>query len=273
MILKTFLQLRYLTLPAAPAVADLVDGYWQLENLSATPQSFTVLPDGCFKVVRTSQPGQPPRLVLSGVWLRAFDITVPAHATVVGIRFRLLAAEHLFAHALPLNAAQPLPPDFWLGEILAAPDLPAVARHVAGRLTAWPVAARPRALLAALYRAAGSLSVAELAASTAWSPRQINRYFQAQFGFSLKTYGNVLRSYAAAQQLRPGDLFAAGNYCDQSHGIRELKKHTGASPRQLDYHRHDRFIQLCPPQALDLCAASRWSRRSPSPPTERLPPS
>lgn len=88
----------------------------------------------------------------------------------------------------------------------------------------------------------------------AWSPRQLNRYFQTQFGLPLKTYSNILRSYGAAQQLRPGTLYAASSYCDQSHGIRELKKYTGATPRQLDQQRHNRFIQLCPPQAEDLCA-------------------
>jgi AraC-like DNA-binding protein len=242
----------------------LVDGCWKIENLSASPQLFTVLPDGCFKVLCTRELGQEPRFTLSGVWTHAFEITVAAHATIVGIRFRLLAAEHLFPRALPLNSAQLLPPDCALSEVLLTPDLPLVAERLAAQVALWQPNARKRALFAALYQGAGSRSVAELAAAAAWSPRQINRYFQAQFGLSLKAYSNVLRSYAAAQHLQPDNLFAAGNYYDQSHGIREIKKHTGASPRQLDQHRHDRFIQLCPPQAPDLCATSPPAQPDPT---------
>jgi len=113
-------------------------------------------------------------------------------------------------------------------------------------------------LFAALYRTGGSLPVAQVASEAGWSLRQLHRYFQARFGLSVKAYSGVLRSYAAAQQLRPADLFASGNYCDQSYGIRELKKYTGASPRQLNRHRHDRFIQLCPVLAPDLCAVESF---------------
>lgn len=253
---KLFRHLLYRSLPAAPAVGDWVDGLWEITNLTTVPQSFTVLPDGYFKAVLTRQPGHAPRLTVSGVWTRPHDIEVAPLATVVGIRFRLLAADYLLPGPLPHNAAGPLLPDSWLGAALLTHghDLAALARHLAQHLAPLRPPPRQRALFALLYRAGGAASITQLAQAAAWSPRQINRYFQARFGLSLKTYGNVLRSYAAARQLRPGNLYATGGYCDQSHGIRELKKHTGATPRQLDQHRHDRFIQLCPPLAPDLCA-------------------
>lgn len=251
---KQFLQLSYSSMPAAPPVADLVDGLWKIENPSDTPQQFTVLPDGFFKVLLTSQLGQTPQFILSGVHTQAFSIAVAAHATIVGIRFRLLAAEHLFPHPLPLDAATPLPPEGWLYEaLLSAPSLDELAQQLEVSLAPLQPEPRKRTLFTLLYKETGSLSVAELATAANWPARQINRYFQAHFGLSLKAYSNVLRSYAAARQLRPDDLFATGSYYDQSHGIRELKKHTGASPRQLNQHRHDRFIQLCPPQDPELC--------------------
>jgi AraC-like DNA-binding protein len=250
---KNFRQLRYLLLPAPEAVADLVDGLWQMDNPTATPQSFTVLPDGCFKLLLTRRPDSPPVLTLSGIWTHAFEITLAAHTTIVGIRCKLLAAEHLLTQPLPLNAAVPLPLAGWCYDTLAAPTLAEVAQRLTAHLAPQRPDPRRRALFERLYAGAGSWPVARLAAASGWPARQINRYFQARFGLSLKTYSNVLRSYAAAQQLQPDDLFAAGNYYDQSHGIRELKKYTGASPRQLHQQRHDRFIQLSPPQPDELC--------------------
>lgn len=255
---RTFLQLRYAVLPAPAELAEWLGGLSRIENLANEPHHFTVLPDGYVKLISIRAPGLSPQLLLSGLWTRAHAVTVPAHATLTGVQFKLLAAEHLFPTPAPLNAACLLPEDSWLSNVLPDQDLSALAQHVATRLAAHLALVRPdprkRALFAALHRTSGLLPVAQVASETGWSLRQLHRYFQARFGLSVKAYGSVLRSYAAAQQLRPANLFASGNYCDQSHGIRELKKYTGATPRQLDQHRHDRFIQLCPVLVPDLCA-------------------
>lgn len=245
---KAFLQLEYLIEPAREPEADLVDACWQLTKPGPTPQAFTVLADGCCKLLLRRQPGRAPELILSGIWTRAFDILLPAETTILGIRFKLPAVSFLCLGRLPLNVARPLPLTEYLGPALAAAhDLTDLARRVG----AWaaPLRLDPpvRALFATLYGSRGTLSVSELAAAAGWSPRTLNRYFQNRFAMSLKTHADILRSYAATQQLRPGDLYASGPYCDQSHGIRDVKKHAGVTPRQLDQHRHDRFIQLSPP--------------------------
>ena len=259
---RTFLQLRYELLPAPPELAEWIGGLSRIDNPTDFPRHFTVLPDGYLRLIHILTPGQAPHVLLSGLWMRAHPVSVPAHATLTGIQCKLLAAEHLFPLPLPLDAARPFPADGWLGNLLATHDLPALARHLTAYLAPAQPDPRKRALFAALHREGGGLPVARLAAEAGWSPRQLHRYFQARFGLSVKAYSGVLRSYAAARQLRPDDLFASGNYCDQSHGIRELKKHTGASPRQLDRHRHDRFIQLCPPGVPEICAADLIPRSS-----------
>ncbi|MDJ0366556.1 helix-turn-helix domain-containing protein [Hymenobacter sp. H14-R3] len=245
---KAFLQLDYLIEPACGPEADLVDAYWQMANPGLTPQAFTVLTDGCCKLLLQRQPNQEPELILSGVWTHAFEIRLPAATTLLGVRFKLPAVEFLCPSQLPLNATRPLPLTEGLGPaLLAAHDLADLARRVGDWAASRHPAPAPRALFAALYASHGTLPVSQLAAAAGWSARTVNRYFQRQFGLSLKTYADILRSYAATQQLRPGDLYAVGAYYDQSHGIRDVKKHTGATPRQLDQHRHDRFIQLSPP--------------------------
>ncbi|MGI4872078.1 MAG: helix-turn-helix domain-containing protein [Janthinobacterium lividum] len=250
---KAFLQLDYLIEPARAPEADLVDACWQLTNPAPTPQAFTVLADGCCKLLLRQQPGRAPELIFSGVWTRAFDLLLPAETTILGIRFKLPAVAFLGAGQLPLNAVRPLPVAEGLGPALtAARDLADLAQRVGAWAAPRRLAPPLHALFAALYGSQGTLPVSQLAAAAGWSPRTVNRYFHTQFGLPLKTYADILRSYAATQQLRPGDLYAPGPYCDQSHGIRDVKKHTGATPRQLDQHRHDRFIQLSPPLPADL---------------------
>lgn len=256
MVRRHFLQLQYDSLPAEGALADWVDGCWKITNSSAWVQRFTVLPDGFFKVLLQQQPTQPPRLLLSGIWTRPRVISIAAQGTVVGIRCKLAAAE-LLAEPLPLNAARPLPPSHWLAPILAAGELPEVLRQLAAHLAAAPpLAPARRRLFATLYRGAGQWPVRQVAAAAGWPMRQLSRYFQQRVGLSLKAYCDILRAYAAARQLQPagGGLWPQGSYYDQSHGIRQLRKYTGHTPRQLYQRRLDHFIQLCPPATMDICS-------------------
>lgn len=257
MVQKNFRSLQYDLLPAPPEIADLVDSCWQTRNASLVGQAYTVLPDGVFRVVLVRQPDQPPQLTLSGLWTRAFETQIPAQSTVLGIRFKPLAAPLLGITPLLVNEFRTIPLlDSGLGALLlASPDLPTLAEGLAGRLASWARDPRAQALFGALAQSAGTWPIAQLAAAAEWSPRRLNRYFQAQFGLPVKVYANVLRSYAAVQQLGRGRLSASENYYDQSHGIREIRKHTGVSPRQLDQQRRDRFIQLCPPGEPDLRAS------------------
>lgn len=162
---------------------------------------------------------------------------------MLGIRFKPLAANFLGITPLLVNEFHAISLlDNWLGELLlASPDLPTLAAGLTSRLASWERDPHAQALFEALARSAGVGPIAQVAAAE-WSPRRLNRYFQAQFGLPAKVYANVLRSYAAVQQLGRGRLSAGENYYDQSHGIREIKKHTGISPRQLDQQRRDRFI-------------------------------
>jgi AraC-like DNA-binding protein len=77
-----------------------------------------------------------------------------------------------------------------------------------------------------------------------WSSRQINRYFNQQFGLSLKAYCNILRFRAALQQIREGKLFPEENFADQTHFIKEIKKFSGVAPKELSQNRNGRFILL-----------------------------
>ncbi len=103
---------------------------------------------------------------------------------------------------------------------------------------------RKRKLFELIYASNGSISVQELSEKVYWSARQINRYFNQQFGVSLKTFCSILRFRASFQHIKDGILFPQQNYADQSHFIKEAKKLSGVSPKELHKNKNDRFIQF-----------------------------
>jgi len=95
-----------------------------------------------------------------------------------------------------------------------------------------------------LYQVEGNISAEEVSNQIAWSNRQINRYLNRYLGVSLKTYLNIQKVYNAYIQIRDGKFFPEKGYFDQAHFIREVKKHTNKTPKELYKEQHDRFVQL-----------------------------
>jgi AraC-like DNA-binding protein len=60
----------------------------------------------------------------------------------------------------------------------------------------------------------------------------------------LKAYANILRFRASFEQLHRGELYPEQNFADQSHFIREVKKLSGVTPKELNKNKNDRFIQF-----------------------------
>lgn len=85
----------------------------------------------------------------------------------------------------------------------------------------------------------GLVPVAQLAASTGTTERQLQRKFEEQIGISPKRYAGITRMQYALRMLRKksGDLSLAGIACesgffDQAHLTREMKGLSGLTPGQ-----------------------------------------
>jgi AraC-like DNA-binding protein len=86
--------------------------------------------------------------------------------------------------------------------------------------------------------------VKELSQKAYWSARQIGRYFNNYFGINLKAYCNILRFRASFTQIKEGKFFPEGDFADQPHFIKEVKKHSGVTPKVLNKNKNDRYIQF-----------------------------
>ena len=88
------------------------------------------------------------------------------------------------------------------------------------------------------------MGVRDISQRINWGERQINQYFNNQFGLSLKAYCNILRFQASLAHINNGQLFPQLNYYDQSHFIKEIKRLSGASPKELFKNENNRFLQF-----------------------------
>jgi AraC-like DNA-binding protein len=97
-----------------------------------------------------------------------------------------------------------------------------------------------------IYAENGSMPVKELSEKVFWSSRQINRYFNEQFGLSLKAYCNILRFRASFEHIKEGKLFPQQNFADQSHFIKAFKEFAGYSPRE--FQKQPEIVRISLPE-------------------------
>ena len=103
---------------------------------------------------------------------------------------------------------------------------------------------RKQNLFNLLYQTNGEQTVEQYSQQVFWTSRQINRYFKDRFGIPLKSYCKILKCFASFRHIKKGQLYPEHNYFDQSHFIKEMKKHTGNNPTELFENKNDRFLQL-----------------------------
>ncbi|MBE7171963.1 MAG: helix-turn-helix transcriptional regulator [Williamsia sp.] len=231
------------------ALADFVESFWLLQNHSDMDKEVVVLPDGRIDLFLSLSATEPFHVTLLGIGTQPDKTTVLAQTVVFAISFRLLAAEYIFHTSFSnlVDKATHLPVNFWGFSAADITDFEAFCRKASQKIQEHlnkETDSRKRKLFDLVYSSQGSMTVKELAEKAFWSSRQINRYFNQQFGISLKTYCSILRFRASFQHIKEGKLFPDQNFADQSHFIREIKKLSGALPKELSQNKNDRFIQF-----------------------------
>ena len=61
---------------------------------------------------------------------------------------------------------------------------------------------------------------------------------------SLKEFLKIVRCNSAYKNISNGNLSPQTDYFDQAHFIKEIKKYTGTTPKELHKNKNDRFLQL-----------------------------
>lgn len=242
-------DIEYKIIEADSSLSDFVERFWMLTNHSDNEKEIVVIPDGRIDIFFSYSATNPFHINLMGLESEPTQTMLPAKTVIFAINLKLLAIEYLLNTSISniLNEAQHLPTDFWGITQEDLNDFDSLCIKICNKIkTLLPknIDDRKRNLFNLIYSTNGSLSVTELSEKAFWSSRQINRYFNQKFGLSLKAYCNILRFRASLQHIKEGKFFPEQNFTDQAHFIKEVKKLSGVTPKELFKNKNDRFLQF-----------------------------
>jgi len=240
---------RYKFLPPSPTLADFVENIGMFHNASENPKEVVVVPDGRIDLFFSQSPAEPFRVILKGLETYSEARSIPPQTLTYTISFKPLAMEYIFQGMISdiLNSARILPADFWGfsdSDLLDFDGFCTKANRKLNALIPDAVDERKRKLFALIYSTHGEMTVKQLSETVKWSSRQINRYFNQQFGLSLKVFCNILRFRKSLEHIAVGKLSPELNFTDQNHFIKQVKKFAGVAPKVLSKNSDDRFVLL-----------------------------
>lgn len=232
------------------SISDFVDSFWVLHNQSDFDKETIGLPDGRIDLFLVKSDTEPFNMALLGVGTQIQEhAVIPANSLRFAIGFKLLAVEYILQESISeiLNKGKIIANDYWDFTPEDLENFDAFCEKATQKIQSLipkEIDPRKKKLSRLIYETNGTITVHELSENIGWSSRQINRYFNQQFGVSLKVYCNIIRFRASLEHIAKGQLFPELNFSDQTHFIKEIKKITGFVPKELFKNKNDRFILL-----------------------------
>ncbi|MFC6100246.1 helix-turn-helix domain-containing protein [Olivibacter domesticus] len=231
------------------SLADFVESIGMFQNQSNEAKEVVVLPDGRIDLFFWQTASQPFQVILVGLETEPEQRSIPPHTCTFVISFKPLAVEYILRTPIDdiLNSAKDFPNNFWDFNVDDLEDFDAFYQKASQKIKELLYKdpdERKRKLFELIYSSNGEMNVKELSESVFWNSRQINRYFNQQFGLSLKAYCKILRFRASLEHIAQGKLFPELNFADQNHFIKEIKKFSGVVPKELSKNKNDRFVLL-----------------------------
>jgi AraC-like DNA-binding protein len=231
------------------SISHFVHSFWMLENKTGKDIPSTVLPNGMVDMSLMKINSDEWQVSVRGIDTMPSHVTIKADVKMFIIGLKLLAVEYLLGDSIKdvLNEGKILTNDFWRFEAddtSSFEDFCNRATQKIKTISTESIDNRKGKLFELIYASRGSMPVKELSEKVNWSSRQINRYFNQQFGISLKAYCNILRFGESFKHISEGKLFPEQNFTDQTHFIKEIKKYAGVTPKELNKNKDERFINI-----------------------------
>lgn len=227
-----------------------VDSFWMHHNNTNSVEKTTIVPDSFFKIVMTLKNGKITAYFMTGLWTEEKTIRIAPQATTLGCRLKILAPEFLLNNEVKpiLNSYQQLKLQFLNVDKFDLSNFETIVaqweKELIKLLPQKEVQGNKLRLTQLLDKMNGDITATEVSNQIYWSNRQINRYLNKFLGVSLKKYLNIQKCYHSYLQIQKGQYFPEKGFFDQPHFIREIKKHTGETPKSLHKNKNDHFIQL-----------------------------
>ncbi|SHH53394.1 helix-turn-helix domain-containing protein [Flavobacterium defluvii] len=231
------------------SISHFVHSFWMLENNTGKDILSTILPNGMVDLAVMKIDSDNWTKTIRGLDTIPSQITIPAGTKMFSIGFKLLAVEYLFGDSIKdvLNTGKVISDEIWYFEktdLRTFENFCKRAFQIIRGISIENIDSRKKKLFDLVYSFEGSITVKQLSENVFWSSRQINRYFNQQFGISLKTYCNILRFGSSFKHISEGNLFPEQNFTDQNHFIKEIKKYSGVTPKELSKNKDNRFMDI-----------------------------
>ena len=226
-----------------PRSSDFVICLWEMQPLSEEETSVTnvIVMDGCIDLVVHFDAG---RIGFSGMSKTEFDYRLDLPTRCFGARMKPGAFHQLFGlpassamdHFLPVNDADK---DFDCGSFFSLPFSEAKA-YFRNYLAEKSEGIVPNLFVGLFDELSDSPpeTVATLYDRLHYSPRQCQRLFAENYGFSPQATLSILRFQLCLKVLTsgaasPGDILGITSYYDQAHFINDFKRNIGLTPFEL----------------------------------------
>jgi AraC-like DNA-binding protein len=243
------MSIDYNIIKPEKSLGPYIQFFWHLKNKTPIEKKVIILPDGYFDIIFYSTNNSPFEGLLVGLSTEPTSYTIPSDSVTFSISFKLPAAEYIIKTKLAdvLNGRLKLSRHYWEMDHFNVNDFKSFVRTVTGQINealSDETNTRKQELFNLIYQRSGLITVSEIADTIHWSSRQINRYFSEWFGLTLKKYCTILRYRASFKHIKDGKLFPEAHFSDQAHFIKEIKKFSGVTPKELSRNKDDRFIQF-----------------------------
>ena len=241
--------MRYEEVIPEDYLLNFVKCFWTSETLTKSAE-YTILPDGFFDLIVVIKSGHISTIKLTGIWTNPIDIESQTNSTIFAVRFKPIAAE-LFEginFKSILNSSIKLDLDFWEISDLTLTNFNLFCKYIEKHLI--KLIERNKSINNVKINLFNEIfkkeifCVQELSEKIFWTNRQINRYFNMTLGLSLKEYLNIIRCNRTFKDIANNKLMPQRNFYDQSHYIKDIKRYTGVTPKELNRNENDRFLQL-----------------------------
>ena len=228
-------------------LSDFVYCFSSLQNFSKQ-QEAVIIPNGKIDLIFLKTSENKFRIALLGLETKP-KYTHQEVSNFFAVSFNPIAVEYIFKLSIAsiLNSGKMLPDNFWDFSVDDLNDFEAFCKKITRKIYSLlpdKVDERKRLLFQLIFDSNGEIPIQELSEKISWSTRQMNRYFNQQFGISLKVYCKILRFQASLPYIKKGVLYPQLNFTDQSHFIKEIKQLSGVSPKELYKNANDRFLQF-----------------------------
>jgi len=234
-----------------------VESFWMVANNTNQAKDIVVLPDGRVDIHFFYAYTEPFHIAIAGLECYPSHTAIPPNSVMFAVSFKLLAIEYVLNMSIAdiVNDRRLLPDNFWGISKNDLNDFDIFCQKISEKITVLikenideavkeKIDTRKFKMFDLIYSQKGSVSVKQVSEDVHWSSRQINRYFVQWFGLSLKAYSNILRFRASFPNIKEGKIFQESEFSDQAHFIKEIKKYSGYTPKELHKNKDDRFVQL-----------------------------